>query len=190
MIPSIMSPRGAEASRTSRTLAIWFRVCFFFRWHDGTILRFGILAGGVAVKITLVALLILLCSELVCAQEKPEYPSTSGNAYLRECSVIEKDLKDLTQADMKYFFACLGYTEGVMDGAMAEAAVVSGSIDKSKNQLAPFCVPSEADNGQLVRITLKYIRKHPEEAHKPGYVQIIRALREAFPCGGQTGKRQ
>jgi Rap1a immunity proteins len=142
------------------------------------------------VKIMLAAILTLLSSEIVCTQEKLEYPSTSGNAYLRECSVIEKDLKDLTQADMKYVFACLGYTEGVMDGAMAEAAVVLGPTDNSQNQLAPFCVPSEADNGQLVRITLKYIRKHPEEAHKPGFVQIIRALREAFPCGGQTGKRQ
>lgn len=135
-------------------------------------------------KITLVALLILLCSGLVCAQEKQEYPSTSGNAYLRECSVIEKDQKDLTQADMKYVFACIGYTEGVMDGAMAEAAIVG------KSQLAPFCVPSEVDNEQLIRITLKYIRNHPEEAHKPGFVQIIRALREAFPCVAHAAKKK
>ncbi len=141
-------------------------------------------------KITFLALLILLFSGLVCTQEKQEYPSTSGNAYLRECSVAEKDVKDLTQADMKYVFACIGYTEGVVDGAMAEAAVLSGSINKGQNQLAPFCIPSEADNGQLIRITLKYIRNHPEEAHKPGFVQIIRALGEAFPCGGQTGKKQ
>ena len=131
-------------------------------------------------KITLVALLTLLCSELVCTQEKPEYPSTSGNAYLRECSVIEKDLKDLTQADMKYVFACIGYTEGVLDGVHAEDGFQTAITGKP--QTAPFCVPDAADNGQIVRITLKYIRNNPEEAHKTTSVLIVEALREAFPC--------
>jgi hypothetical protein len=47
---------------------------------------------------------------------------------------------------------------------------------------SPFCVPDAADDGQIVRITLKYIRNNPEEAHKMTAVLIVEGLREAFPC--------
>jgi hypothetical protein len=155
---------------------------------SGIILHFGILAGGVTVKITLVVLLILLSSGLVCAQESQEYPSTSGNAYLRECSVIEKDSKDFTQTDMKYVFACIAYTEGVLDGVQAEDGFQK--LATGKTQTAPFCIPDAADNGQIIRITLKYIRNNPEEAHKTTAVLIVEAVREAFPCVAHTAKKK
>ncbi len=139
-------------------------------------------------KITLVALLILLCSGLACAQEKQEFPSTSGNAYLRECSVIEKDLNDLTQADMKYFVSCIAYTEGILDGVRAEDGFQTATTGKP--QTAPFCVPDAADNGQIVRITLKYIRNNLEEAHKATSVLIFEALRQAFPCAAHVARKK
>ena len=73
----------------------------------------------------LTTLVLLICSAVVCAQKAKEFPSTSGNAYLRQCSVIEKDDKDQTQEDFRYYVPCIAYTEGVVQGALMESALES-----------------------------------------------------------------
>lgn len=45
-----------------------------------------------------------------------------------------------------------------------------------------FCRPDDIENGQLVRIVVKYIRDAPEFAHLPAPSLIINAMRKAYPC--------
>lgn len=186
MIPSIMSPRGTDVSRTSRTLAI----CSAFASSVvdiGALYYVSIFRRRRRRENHARSSSDLTVCGSICSQEKQEFPSTSGNAYLRECSVIEKDMNDLTQPDMKYLFSCIAYTEGVLDGIQAEDAFQK--VTAGKSQTAPFCVPDAADNGQIIRITLKYIRNNPEEAHQRTAVLILEALREAFPCVAQAAKK-
>jgi hypothetical protein len=130
--------------------------------------------------------ILLLFSAFVCAQEAMELPSTSGNTYLRVCSVVEKD-KDRTRDDFRHSILCAAYTRGVVDGVVAEDAFQRMIIGKPPT--SPFCTPEAADSEQAIRITLKYIRNNPELAHQTPAVLIIEALREAFPCPAHTAKK-
>jgi hypothetical protein len=77
---------------------------------------------------------------------------------------------------------CLGYIQGYVDGI----TVVANYGPKSTN-VKPFgfdisCIADTVTTVQTGRITLKFIRNHPESAHKPTVWQISAALAEAFPC--------
>jgi hypothetical protein len=52
----------------------------------------------------------------------------------------------------------------------------------NKEPPKPFCIPEGAENGQMIRIVLRYIRNHPEEAHEHTPFLITEALRETWPC--------
>ena len=140
---------------------------------------------SVSFRQNVLPLLLLMSSGLVSAQEVTEFPSTSGNAYLRQCSVVEKEFKDQTHEDSKYYIPCIAYTEGVVQGALMESALESAG----KGTPAPFCLSSEVENGQLIRVTLKHIRKNPEQSHLPTVAIILNAMKEAFPCVIHTGKK-
>jgi hypothetical protein len=107
-----------------------------------------------------------------------EYPSTSGNAFLRTCSVIERDAK--TSVDLQKEVACIGFVEGLINGVYAEAAYLYRVNHREAPK--PFCLPKEVENGQLVSVALIYIRNHPEEAHRSSAPLIVSAFEESFPC--------
>lgn len=73
-----------------------------------------------------------------------------------------------------------------MQGALMESALESAG----KGTPAPFCVSPEAENGQLVRITLKYIRKNPELSHLPTVVLLLDAMKEAFRCPAKPAAKK
>ena len=129
-------------------------------------------------KRTQTILALLLWSVFVSAQEIKEFPDTSGNAFVRLCSAIDKDGR--TDREAKLNMACIGYVSGVVDGVFWEVAFVGAK--GSKEPPKPYCLPENTENGQLIRIVMKYIRNHPEEAHQKTAFLIFNALGEAFPC--------
>ena len=46
----------------------------------------------------------------------------------------------------------------------------------------PFCVPDDATNGQMVRVVVNYIDRHPERMHRGFGHLAYDALEEAWPC--------
>lgn len=127
--------------------------------------------------------LFLLGSAFVSPQEPKEFPSTSGNAFVRSCSSIEKDDSQTTRTDFTNTVSCVAYVEGVVQGVQVEIAYSKGTTGNEPP--SPFCLPDSAENGQIVRVILKYVRNHPEEAHKSTVSLTIEAMREAFPCHGR-----
>jgi len=107
---------------------------------------------------------------------------------VRLCSVIDKDAKDETRSDYLHLAACIGYVEGIVDGISEEVAYAHAMTEKEPP--SPFCLPEEAENGQLIRIVLKYIGNHPEEAHKRTAFLISLAMKDAFPCTTHITKKQ
>jgi len=83
---------------------------------------------------------------------------------------------------------CIGYVEGVSDGVFEEVAFAHAMSNKEPAK--PYCLPEDTENGQLIRIVLKYVRDHPEEAHYSTAFLIVKALREAFPCTTQHQARK
>lgn len=133
---------------------------------------------------SLAVLFVVICSPLVFAQQPQEFPATSGNAFVRTCSVIDKEAEKKTSVlEMQDVAVCLGYVRGVTDGISNEVAYASAITNQEPP--SPFCLPEKSTNGQLVRIVLKYIGNHPEEAHETTTLLIIAALKDAFPCTAQ-----
>ena len=122
----------------------------------------------------------LLCSFSALASDRVEVPADSGNAFLRLCSTM--DAQTRTEAEDLNLVACASYLQGLGDGMLIEhyrIAIVS--VAKVGNP--PFCPPDGGvENGQKVRILLKYIHEHPAQAHKKTALLFGWAMQEAFPC--------
>ena len=136
-------------------------------------------------KFAFFALLLLICGEMLIssqpsAQEPHAFSSSSGDAFVRSCSVVEQDEKQTAQ-EIRQTAACVGYLAGIVDGVSEEVAFAHAVTDKEPPK--PFCLLKNVENTQLVSVTLTYIRNHPEEAHKSAAFLIAKSLREAFPCG-------
>lgn len=74
--------------------------------------------------------------------------------------------QELTEA-----YRCLAFVSGVMQGMLAggpSAAVV--------------CARAPVPDVQVMRVTLAWLKKHPQNLHKPAGVLTANAIREAFPC--------
>ena len=113
------------------------------------------------------------------AQEQMEFPYTSGNAFSRLCSVLEREPK--THSDAENIYACIAFVHGVLDGVLTEIEYSQAVMNVKPP--SPFCLPKEGvENGQMVKIVLKYIRNHPEQAHDSGSQMVLQGLMDAFPC--------
>jgi hypothetical protein len=120
-----------------------------------------------------------VCSALGSAQTTKEFPYDSGNVFLRLCSSVEKAQR--TDAETQLGAGCLLYIAGFVDGA--ETGNVSTMVQMKPTTIPkPFCRPDNTENGQLVKIVLKYIREHPEDAHQPTGLIVLWAFQRAFPC--------
>jgi hypothetical protein len=99
---------------------------------------------------------------------------------VRLCSSIENEGSEITREESRNIVYCVAYVEGVVQGVEVEIAYSTGTTGNKPR--SPFCLPDTVEDGQIVKIILKYIRNHPEEAHKSTVSLMIEALREAFPC--------
>jgi hypothetical protein len=123
---------------------------------------------------TWVALITVFCLPLTAEEVLEE----SGNAFLRQCSVVEKD-HDLTSADKSNQMVCAAYVSGFVEGA---SAAITFSRSKGESPSSLYCTDSDMEAGQLVRVVLKYIRSHPETADQRTFVLVTRAFQAAYPC--------
>ncbi len=62
-------------------------------------------------------------------------------------------------------------------------AYVSGVADAiAQQQPMAACIPKNVTTAQLVEVTLKDLRTHPENTQLPAGRLVLRALATAFPC--------
>ena len=133
----------------------------------------------------LFALLMLsVLSNLADAAQLDE----SGNVFLEKCTAFEKANSDTTTKELLEVNQCLAYLRGVMDGVEVERRWLGGG-DEAKYPL-PFCIPPDVSTGQILRITLKYIRNNPEIAHYTTAMLVVNALGFTFPCTTTSPKKE
>jgi hypothetical protein len=76
--------------------------------------------------------------------------------------------------------ACISYVAGFVDGVNVHTGFAAYKMKQKMPKL--FCLPEGVEDGQLVRIVLKFVRNNPEDAHRRTEVLIARALRESYLC--------
>ena len=112
--------------------------------------------------------------------------AASGTNFLELCSSVEISPDKMNVADLANMHRCQGFMEGLRDGIGVAAAVIQHSnpslnLKGSISDLG-ICFPDEASLLQVIRVVLKYIREHPEQAHLPSAVLVFSADLQAFPC--------
>lgn len=112
--------------------------------------------------------------------------SASGTNFLEICSAIEIPPDQMNVADVANMDRCQGFMQGLEDGVAVATAVIQGSNPhlNLKGSIADLgiCVPDQVNLLQGIRVVLKYIREHPEQAHLQSATLVFTADLQAFPC--------
>jgi hypothetical protein len=129
----------------------------------------------------ILVMLFLLVSSLSVSSQELDY--MDGNRLLRQCAAGISDNGGHLSADQYSDFAfCNGYIAGTMDANN----VFDNSIRVARNSsktVPVYCLPkSGIELQQAVRITVKYLREHPEKLHFAGDILVWMSLQQAFPC--------
>jgi hypothetical protein len=71
------------------------------------------------------------------------------------------------------------------------AGYITGVIDSDKNYgtSISYCIPSNANVGQLLDTFCKFLKENPEQRHLPGSNLVRLTLVKAWPCS-RKGDRQ
>jgi hypothetical protein len=105
-----------------------------------------------------------------------------GNRLLRQCEPgIAEERGKLSSDQVADSAFCSGYVAGVMDANNALLNSVAAAKDAPVRPM--YCLPSDGvEVGQAVRITVKWLRAHPEKLHLQGGDLVWMSLADAFPC--------
>jgi Ssp1 endopeptidase immunity protein Rap1a len=140
---------------------------------------------------TAVLVMAVLFTVPANAQSRPNDISESGNRFLEVCSVDEKPMAQWNERDFLNGGVCEGFMMGLRDGIGMSIALLQHdypSLAPLKGSIEDLgvCFPDGSDRGQMIRVTLKYIRQHPEQSHLPSAELVFMAELDAFPCTRPT----
>lgn len=125
-------------------------------------------------KIALILIFALTFAKAAGTEVVPT-PILTGSDYLQNCKFVED------QQTSEYFavnVSCMAWTSGFHSGAFA------ADVYHRVAQRPVFCSGDQATVGQVVHITLKYIKDHPELEHLSAGQLAYSALTGAFGCKG------
>ena len=97
-----------------------------------------------------------------------------GNVLLKSCEDGIKMLENDTSADEFNAGTCKGFILGSLQ--------VHSLYTDIYKQKPYYCLPENPPVGQLVRITVKYLKSNPEFLHYGAAVSVHNAMIQAFPC--------
>jgi len=107
----------------------------------------------------------------------PSFCMADGNDLLRKCNAVilaaDSGIKFSTDSYTDIGW-CLGYVEGVRNTAHIYQAIFKDN--------KVYCIPQGVENGQIIRVILKYLNDHPNMLHEHESLLTMMAIREAFTC--------
>jgi Rap1a immunity proteins len=132
---------------------------------------------------------VLLLFVILTINAPAEDFTDSGNAFLRQCSVVEKTSERITLNEAAESTACATYIGGLEDGIILEQYVAETQLHTKVPM--PYCtLDAGLENQQVVRIVLKYIRENPATAHISTRMLFLIAMEKAFPCPEADSKKK
>jgi hypothetical protein len=116
---------------------------------------------------------------LTCVILSSSANALSGMDLLRDCSQADEFTNSEHQSHagvLLSFARCLGYLEGVIDTNQLMSRLKGGPP-------AFFCDPPNGiQTEQAMLVVLKYLLDNPRQLHKSARINVVAALRGAFPC--------
>jgi ABC-type cobalamin transport system permease subunit len=108
------------------------------------------------------------------AESMVSFYGPSGSALLRQCQVAAKlaDGEQHTSQQAVDATFCRGYLAGAVD------EMVGLSVQTS----TAYCIASNVDSDQLLRVLLRYLNDNPAKLNYPAGALVANAIVAAFPC--------
>jgi ABC-type cobalamin transport system permease subunit len=108
------------------------------------------------------------------AEPMVSFYGPSGSVLLRQCQVAAKlaDGEKHTPQQAVDATFCRGYLAGAVD------EMVGLSVQTS----TAYCIASNVDSDQLLRVVLKYLNDNPAKLNYPAGALVANAIVAAFPC--------
>lgn len=72
----------------------------------------------------------------------------------------------------------MGQCMGMLEGVSGSAQILSTQLPETMRT----CLPQSYNNGQGVRVVVKYLRDHPKDLNLPASFLVMMSLKTAFPC--------
>jgi hypothetical protein len=118
------------------------------------------------------------------AEDTWQNESKSGNAFVRQCSSVDRPTGERAESDLLKVVECASYVHGLAEGIQFEFEFLEQKYMKGKDKLpAPYCTGDRTVAvNQRVRILLKYVRDNPGDADLPTAGLYLLAMKQAFPC--------
>ena len=101
-----------------------------------------------------------------------------GNQFLNDCQAVEKSLDNrgaLTGSE----FVDFGYCYGLIQGVRSSMQLLNIGLQPEYRTCWPT---EEINNGQAVRIVLKYLRSNPEILNLDATTLVFRTFSTSYPC--------
>jgi hypothetical protein len=98
-----------------------------------------------------------------------EEDTSSANAIMPGCRAFLEKEPPSSRIAWYEGGVCIGMIKGLSYAASMQPPI-------------PFCVPDDATIGQMVRVVVSYIDRHPERMHQSFMYLAFLALKEAWPC--------
>ena len=100
----------------------------------------------------------------------------TGNDVLNQCRSLFQNDASVEQA--MEGISCAGYVSGLNDMAVLTSILL---------EKPGYCLPRKEGlgNGQVIRVFLLWLEKHPAELHESARSLFLTAMGEAFPCSAE-----
>ena len=86
-------------------------------------------------------------------------------------SIVERGRFDEPKSDVAQSMFCFGFVLGVVD---THSTLLGGR--------GVECVPAGTDAKAMTEIVARYLSEHPGQRHLPGFLLVLEALSDTFPC--------
>lgn len=111
--------------------------------------------------------------------------TNNGNSLLLGCSQVIKYLDGVRKnldSDAVY---CMGLLNGFRQATTFGHAIYGDKdnlkVDDTKGKKG-ICIPQSVTVAQLTRVTVKWLKEHPEQLHEAEEVLLFYAFFQSFPC--------
>ena len=140
-------------------------------------------------KNNVILCLVLLVFSLSLSDKVMAKMATSAEVY-DDCKKTERMMhlskeeikrKNPSTVDLMNMSDCMGYFDGVMEGASLQS-IFDGKTSRTKFNILRSCPPRNLYRNQMIKVFVKYMDDHPEKLTKKAIITVSESLAEAFPC--------
>ena len=137
-------------------------------------------------------LILILVMTLSANAQTAQHPTqeglrpTDGNGLLDYCGKLvnyfDGSERDWSTSELLKIGWCLGWVQATVEHFQLMQTFMTKEGSATNQGLLGICIPFNVPNAQVMRVSVKWLRDHPERLHENLAVLSVEILTSAFPC--------